>query len=80
MIKHKISMNLEIERYPERCNECPMFSQMPYSCHNERGMEAGCELGYMSHSDTRDFGGQRLFEHCKMRKDPRVILRKAKKK
>ncbi|MEG1563823.1 MAG: hypothetical protein RR365_08865 [Bacteroides sp.] len=72
MIKHKISVKLEIERYPERCNECPMFSQSPYSCHNERGMEGGCELGYMEHSDMRDFSGRQLFNYCKMKKDPRV--------
>ena len=35
-------------RYPVNCKECPMFSQVPYTCHNERGYEARCMMGYMA--------------------------------
>lgn len=48
-------------RYPVNCKECPMFSQVPYTCHNERGYEARCMMGYMENKDMRDFTGETLF-------------------
>lgn len=44
-IKYTKKVTYEMERYPEKCKECPCFSQKPYSCMNEKGMEARCELG-----------------------------------
>ena len=74
MIKHEIEMILHIESYHNHCKECPMFYQQPYSCHNERGMEGGCQLGYMAHSDTRDFSGYTLFKGCQIKQNKNVIL------
>lgn len=62
----------KMERYPEKCNECPAFKQSPYTCHNERGMEANCELGYMDGKDMRDFDGRIKFKNCSITTDDRV--------
>ena len=76
MIKHREIILLELERYPERCDECPMFYKTPYTCHNERGMEAGYRLGYMGGNDMRDFSGYRLFDKCDIRNNHNVVLMK----
>lgn len=66
----------QMERYPEKCNECPAFKQTPYSCHNERGMQGGCELGYMNRLDTRDFSGSIKIPTCDIENNPRVSINK----
>lgn len=76
MIKYRQTILLELERYPERCNECPMFATTPYQCHNERGMEAVCLLGYMDNDDMRDFYGNILFAKCGIKNDPNVTIKK----
>lgn len=73
-IKYKKHISYEIERYPERCNECPAFKRQPYSCHSERGMEAVCELGYMNGKDTRDFMGSVICPDCNIEHDNRVTV------
>lgn len=35
MVKYRQIILLELKRYPENCRECPMFTMMPYQCHNE---------------------------------------------
>lgn len=74
MIKYKNTISFEIERYPEYCKECPMFREKPYQCHNERGMEAGCILGYMDQYDMRDFYGDVLFDKCGIKENPNVSI------
>lgn len=49
-----IRVALEIKKIPKTCSECPFYRNEPYTCHNERGTEAHCLLGYMSHKDMRD--------------------------
>lgn len=77
-MKIKNIVSYQIERYPATCVECPAFSEQPYSCHNERGMEADCALGYMAGHDMRDYSGKFLFPGCKIRHDDRVRLMKVK--
>ena len=48
MIKYKKLIALELEKYPTKCSECPMFHTSRYQCHNESGIEGDCELGYMN--------------------------------
>lgn len=55
MIKYKKLIALELEKYPAKCNDCPMFYTTRYQCHNECGIEGHCELGYMDGYDMRDF-------------------------
>jgi len=74
MIKHKIHIKYELERYPTHCRECPAYIESPYQCHNERGMEAGCILGYMYHFDMRDFGGNTKFRNCDIEHNPNVSI------
>ena len=74
MIKYRQTILLELERYPENCRECPMFTMIPYQCHNERGMEGSCRLGYMDGYDMRDFHGYALFAKCNIKKDPNVTI------
>ena len=74
MIKNLCQTNYILERYPTRCGECPAFRQVPYSCHNERGMEAQCLLGYMSGHDTRDWSGRTLFPGCRIQENPDVTV------
>ena len=75
MIEHKMATSYTLDRYPEHCSECPAFRQYPYQCHNERGMEGDCMLGYMARSDMRDFSGNRRFEGCRIESDPNVRLK-----
>lgn len=74
MIKYRQIIILELERYPEKCCECPMFATTPYQCHNERGMEGNCGLGYMSNCDMRDFSGSTLFDKCDIKNNPNVTI------
>lgn len=70
----RIEIEYKIERYPQNCKECPCFSQHPYSCMNERGTEARCELGYMDRQDMRDFSGGIKYSKCMIEKDDRVKI------
>lgn len=72
--KKIINIRYEMERYPLNCQECPAFIQSSYSCHNEFGLEAHCELGYMKGKDTRDFNGKIRFDKCCIESDHRVFL------
>lgn len=74
MMKHRIEMTVYLERYPRYCQECPLFYQTPYACHSDRGMQGGCRLGYMEHTDVRDFYGDKLFPGCHMKTDKNVII------
>lgn len=74
MIKYKKLIALELEKYPEKCNDCPMFYTTRYQCHNECGIEGHCELGYMNGYDMRDFYGDGLFELCNIKNDSRVRI------
>lgn len=69
-----IKAKYEIDSYPTRCKDCPAFTLYPYQCHNERGMEADCMLGYMHHHDMRDFSGNDRFKFCGIEKDPDVSI------
>lgn len=61
-------------RYPVNCKECPMFSQVPYTCHNERGYEERCMMGYMANKDMRYFSGEVLFDGCNLENDSLISL------
>ena len=74
MIKYKKLIALELEKYPTKCSECPMFHTSRYQCHNESGIEGDCELGYMNGYDMRDFDGWCLFKSCNIKNDPRVKI------
>ena len=76
MIKYKSILLYEFERYPEKCCECPMFVRIPYQCHNKRGIEGGCRLGYMGDDDMRDFYGETLFAKCHIKNNSNVSIRK----
>ena len=76
MVKHKKYIKYEMQRYPEKCKECPAFKRTPYSCHNERGVEGGCELGYMNGKDMRDFTGNIRFSNCNIENNEKVIINK----
>jgi hypothetical protein len=74
MVKHKKSISYEMERYPNTCDECPAFRLFPYQCHNEYGMEASCELGFMRGKDMRDFNGRTRFKDCWIELSKRVTI------
>lgn len=76
MINYRQIICFELERYPERCLECPMFTMTPYQCHNESGKEGGCGFGYMDGEDMRDFYGEILFDKCNIKNRPDVVIRK----
>ena len=73
-IKHKKFVSYIMERYPNTCEECPAFKQTPYQCHYERGLEAHCELGFMSGHDMRDFSGKTKFSNCNIEKSCHVAI------
>lgn len=73
-IKFRKYVIYEMERYPEKCSECPAFTQNQYTCHNDRGLEAGCDLGYMD-GDMRDFRGDIRYNGCRIERDNRVRIR-----
>ena len=74
MIKCKKLIALELEKYPTKCNDRPMFHTSRYQCHNECGIEGSCELGYMDGYDMRNFDGWSIFKSCNIKNDPRVRI------
>lgn len=77
--KQKIDAEIKliVDRYPNYCAECPMYYQEEYICHNERGVEANCKLGYMDGFDTRDWSGNfSVFHNCKAIVDGKMVLKK----
>ena len=74
MIKYKVIIALELDEYPTKCSECPMFYTHQYECHNERGVEGYCNLGYMDNYDMRDFDGRCMFAPCDIKNNPRVKI------
>ena len=48
-----VEVIIKLKEYPNSCGTCPFYSEPEYRCHNERGNEAHCALGYM-HGDMRD--------------------------
>ena len=74
MIKYKKLIALELDKYPTKCSECPMFHTSRYQWHNESGIEGDCELGDMNDYDMRDFYGWYLFKSCNIKNDPRVKI------
>lgn len=73
-IEFKKEVHYTMNRYPENCGECPAFSTSAYQCHNERGWEGHCDLGYMKGFDMRDFTGGQLFRCCMIKADKRVVI------
>ena len=74
-IKFKKQIGYQIERYPTTCKECPAYYETPYVCHNERGWEGHCKLGYFSNCcDMRDYNSNQLHVGCRIKEDPRVAL------
>lgn len=71
----KVTSIYEMNRYPKHCRECPCYREKPYTCHNERGYEGHCALGYMRGYDMRDFNSGKKFEGCKMDTNPNVIIK-----
>ena len=62
----RIKISVEIVK-PQTCGECKFYSSTPYSCHNERGYQANCAMGYMKDHDTRDWNMKnRLFSGCRL--------------
>ena len=49
-----ISVEIKIKEIPKSCSECKFLEIREYRCHNERGDESHCLLGYMSGKDMRD--------------------------
>lgn len=39
---------------PKTCGECFYYSEVPYTCHNERGIECKCSKGQFAGKDMRD--------------------------
>lgn len=78
MIKHIEEIKVTVERYPNYCDECPMFYQTEYKHHGKRLQEAHCKLGYMEGFDTIDFSGRSLFRGCFAVDDGKMILEESK--
>lgn len=71
----KSEMHFVLSEWPQCCGECPFCYTTNYICHNERGKELKCKLGYTNKFDTRDFPVDRkIFEGCKMRTDGKVSV------
>ena len=52
---------------PGTCGGCVFYSEPEYMCHNERGNEAHCSLGFMRGHDMRDQSYyHKRFEGCKL--------------
>lgn len=63
-----MKVTIEMEK-PRTCGDCKFYSISPYSCHNERGYQANCSMGYMKGHDTRDWDMRNmLFDGCKLGK------------
>jgi len=67
-----ISIEIKIKEIPKSCSECRFLQVGEYRCHNERGNESSCLLGYMYGKDMRDinFRSERLknerFSGCRI--------------
>lgn len=72
MKKDEYTIFVELKRLPKNCADCPMFSLSEYRCHNERGDQGNCKLGYMKGADMRDFTGKSLYSGCRLLIDERV--------
>lgn len=69
-MKAIFAKTVEVPEIPKTCAECPFYYNRVYQCHNERGLESFCELGYMYGYDTRDFWFNKYrFEHCQLERD-----------
>lgn len=69
-MKATFAKTVDMPEIPKTCDECPFHYTRAYQCHNERGLESFCELGYMRGYDTRDFWFNRYrFEHCQLERD-----------
>ena len=65
----RVTVNIEMKKIPERCGECRFYSEPEYRCHNDRGNEAHCALGYMT-GDMRDASyRQKLYPGCRLTED-----------
>ena len=61
-------MIMEESTKPRACGVCPFYSEQSYQCHNERGIESYCSLGFMRGTDTRDRSYQNvLFPGCRIK-------------
>lgn len=49
-----VTVAVTLKELPKSCDSCPFYSERPYTCHNERGDEAHCALGYFRGTDMRD--------------------------
>lgn len=67
-------LSAKINRYPEKCSECPFFFQYDYQCHSESGYTGECRLKYMKGDDTRDFRGNKLHPQCQLLSNDKVTL------
>lgn len=57
---------------PNTCGECKFYSEPSYQCHNERGTQAHCAMGYM-HGDKRDKSFRnRKYKFCKLEHEGKV--------
>ena len=74
VMKYRKIVSFESECYPKKCKECPCYSTKGYCCHNESGILALCELGFMDGKDMRDFYGNTKYEYCNIANDARVII------
>jgi hypothetical protein len=48
-----VTVAVTLKELPTKCGECKFYSEGTYTCHNERGKEPHCALGYMN-GDMRD--------------------------
>lgn len=63
----KIEETTNLILKPKDCGRCLFYSEVPYRCHNERGNEARCKLGFMDGYDMRDKSYMNsLWEGCKL--------------
>ena len=66
-----VQIALTLKELPKSCGECQFYREFEYRCHNERGMEAHCALGYMT-GDMRDVSFKRgrhegeLYSGCQL--------------
>ena len=74
MIKCKKEVFYQLERYPQKCAECPCLRTSNYQCQNERGIVTGCELGYMDGFETRDYNTSKRFFNCDIENNKNVSL------
>lgn len=49
-----VRIEIKLKELPTACSKCPFYTEVSYHCHDERGNEAVCALGYMDSCDMRD--------------------------